>query len=154
MSIGGVYALLQNKLEKLLLRDTHFINVDNWSKNEISTKYKHVISIVDCTKILINNWQTNAFNKKKSCTTLKYQVVIHPATEKPLSMYGPFKGSVHDAKVYEKNYIAQYLLNYNLKLIGDKAYMGKCNMLAPIKKNNRFFIKTQRKRCNQQLAQK
>jgi hypothetical protein len=40
-----------------------------------------------------------------------------------------------------------------LKLIGDKAYVGSCNVLAPIKKNNRFFSKTQRKRYNQQLAQ-
>jgi hypothetical protein len=152
-SIEGVHALLQSKLEKLLLRGTHFINVDDWSENEISTKYKCVIGIVNCTKIPINTWQTNAFSKKKGCATLKYQVVIHHATGKPLSVYGSFKGSVHDAKICEKSDIAQYLLNYNLKLIGDKAYVGSCNVLAPIKKNNRFFSKTQRKRYNRQLTQ-
>jgi hypothetical protein len=31
--------------------------------------------------------------------------------------------------------------------------MGSCNVLAPIKKNNRFFNKTQHKNYNQQLAQ-
>jgi hypothetical protein len=112
-----------------------------------------VIGIVDCTEIPINTRQTNAFSKKKGCATLKYQAVIHYSTGKPLSVYGPFKGSVHDAKVYEKSDMAQYLLNYNLKLIGDKAYVGSCNVLASIKKNNRFFNKTQRKNYNQQLAE-
>jgi hypothetical protein len=69
MSVGGVHALLQSKLEKLLLRGTYFINVDNWSEN-VSTKYKHVIGIVNCTEIPINTWQTNAFSKKKGCATL------------------------------------------------------------------------------------
>jgi hypothetical protein len=88
-----------DELEKLLLRGTHFINVDDWSENKISTKYKRVIGIVNYTEIPINTWQTNAFSKKKGCATLKYQVVIHHATGKPLSVYGPFKGSVHDGKI-------------------------------------------------------
>jgi hypothetical protein len=50
---GGVHALLQSELKKLLLIGTHFINVDDWSENEISTKYNHVIGIVDCTEIPI-----------------------------------------------------------------------------------------------------
>jgi hypothetical protein len=52
MSVREVHALLQSKLEKRLLRGTHFINVDDWSENEISTKYKRVIGIVDCLSIL------------------------------------------------------------------------------------------------------
>jgi hypothetical protein len=111
MSIGGVHALLQSELKKLLLKGTHFINVDDWSENEISTKYKRVIGIVDCTEIPINTWQTNAFSKKKGCATLKYQVVIYHSTGKPLPVIGPFKESVYDAKVYEKSDMAQYLLN-------------------------------------------
>jgi hypothetical protein len=66
-------------------------------------------------------------------------VVVYHSTGKPLHIYGPFKESVHDAKVYKKSKIAEYLLNYNLKLIGDKAYIGSSNMIAPIKKNNRFY---------------
>jgi hypothetical protein len=80
-------------------------------------------------------------------------VVIYHSTGKPLHIYGPFKGSVHDAKVYEKSGIAGYLLNYNLKLIGDKAYIGSSNVITPIKKNNRFYNKAQRRRYNLQLAQ-
>jgi hypothetical protein len=54
MSIGGVHALLQSELKKLLLKGTYFINIDDWSENELSTKYKRVIGIVDCTEIPIN----------------------------------------------------------------------------------------------------
>jgi hypothetical protein len=72
------------------------LNVDDWSENKISTKYKRVIGIVNCTEIPINTWQTNG------CAILKYQVVILHATGKPLSVYGLFKRSIYDAKVYEK----------------------------------------------------
>jgi hypothetical protein len=61
-------------------------------------------------------------------------VVVHHSTGKPLHIYGPFKGSVHDAKVYEKSEIAGYLLNYNIKLIGEKAYIGSSNVIVPTKK--------------------
>jgi hypothetical protein len=47
------------------------------------------------------------------------------------------------SKIYEKSEIAGYLLNYNLKLIRDKAYIG----------NNRFYNKAQQRRYNLQLAQ-
>jgi hypothetical protein len=67
---------------------------------------------------------SNAFNKKKGGPTLKYQVVTHHSIRKPLHIYGPFKESIHDARVYEKIDITKYLLNHTLKLIEDKAYMG------------------------------
>jgi hypothetical protein len=147
MSVGGVHLLLQRELEKLNASNEHFIDIDDWSDDQLSTTYHRVVGIVDCTKISINTWHSNAFSKKKGGPTLNYQVVTHHSTGKPLHIYGPFKGSIHDAKVYKKSNIAKYLLNHNLKLIGDKAYV------APIKKNNRFYNKAQRIRYNVQLAQ-
>jgi hypothetical protein len=89
--------------------------------------------------------------------TLKYQVIVHHSTRKLLHIYGPFKRSVYNAKVYEKSEIAEYLLNYNLKLIRNKAhniyiYIGNFNVIAPIKKNNRYYNKAQQRRYNLQLA--
>jgi hypothetical protein len=58
----------------------HFIDIDDWNKDQISTKYHYVIGIVDCTELAINTWQTNSFSKKKGGPTLKYQgdkVYIH-----------------------------------------------------------------------------
>jgi hypothetical protein len=109
MSMGGVHLLLRKEHEKLNLSNEYFIDIDDWSDDQLSTKYLRVIGIVDCTEITINTWQSNAFIKKKGESTLKYQVVTYHSTGKPLHIYGPFKGSIHDAKVYKKSDITKYL---------------------------------------------
>jgi hypothetical protein len=78
MLVSGVHLLLQKELEKLFLSNEH---IDQWSEDQLSTKYHCVVGIVDCTELAINTWQTNSFSKKKGGPTLKYQVVIHHSTQ-------------------------------------------------------------------------
>jgi hypothetical protein len=83
MSKNGVHLLLHRNLKKLNLFNNYFIDINDWSDDQLSTKYLHVIGIIDCTKIAINTWQSNAFRKKKGGPTLKYQIVTHHSTGKP-----------------------------------------------------------------------
>jgi hypothetical protein len=72
MSRSGVHLLLQKELEKLNSSNEHFIDIDDWMDDQLSTKYFRVIGIVDCTEIAINTWQSNAFSKKKGEPTRNF----------------------------------------------------------------------------------
>jgi hypothetical protein len=156
LSRATVHDLVQDELHKLWNMRNIFFDVNtNWSEEHIVNDFhSDLIGIVDCTELRINVWHSDAFSVKKACHTLKYQVVINISTGRPLHICGPFKGSVHDAKVYLKSGFALWLLDNNLRILGDKAYVGSSCVIAPIKKSNTAVTPEARSRYNKKLAQK
>jgi hypothetical protein len=125
MSMSGVRKLVHIELQKLIAwNHQKYISIDNWKKNDILEEWPKTIEIIDCTELDINAWYRNAFSVKKAHHTVKYQVVINISTGKLLHIYGPYKGSRNDAKVYIESGLAMWLLNHNLRVLDDKAYVG------------------------------
>jgi hypothetical protein len=155
MSKSGVWKLVHTELEKLVAwNHQKYISIDNWKEDDIFTEWPKVIGIIDCTELSINAWHRNAFSVKKAHHTIKYQVVINISNGKLLHIYGPFKGSRHDAKVYTNSGLALWLLNHNLQILGDKAYVGSSGVIASIKKSNFRYSKRECKNFNLKLSQK
>ncbi len=147
MSESGIQKLVHRELEKLVAwKHSAYISMDNWDEEDIHPDWPRVIGIVDSTELHINAWHQNAFSVKKAHHTLKYQVIINITNGKVLQVYGPYKGNRHDSKIYANSGVALWLLNHNLRILGDKAYVGSSGVIAPIKKSNPAFTKRERLR--------
>ena len=79
-------------------------------------------------------------------------MVISQDNGSVINFCGPFKGSVHDAKVWQQSGMGQWLLDHNFKVLGDKGYVGCLNVIHPHKKQNGSLSPTQQQ-FNIKLAQ-
>jgi hypothetical protein len=71
-----------------------------------------------------------------------------------LNIYGPFKGSVHDSRLFYRSSVPSWLAENEIFLLGDKVYNGFYEITSPKKrksKNQRLPIKDRLK--NKKIAQ-
>lgn len=155
ISKSQTHRVIKEELKKLVSEHlSTLVNINNWVPGDIPPTWPNHIGVVDCTELIIHAWHRNAFSKKKARHTLKYQVVININTGKPLQIFGPFKGSVHDSKVFHKSGLSQWLLDNNVKILGDKAYVGCAGVTAPHKRVDGRRLPAPLRAYNKKLAQK
>lgn len=156
MSPAGVHKLVHNELESLVENHQDWISVDTWAPVDLLRQWPGapVVGVVDCTEVHINAWHADTFSVKKAHHTIKYQVIINVSTMRVMNIYGPFKGSVHDSIVYKKSSFAHWLFDNNLRILGDKAYIGCSGVIAPVKKNNIRYTLEERRTFNLKVSRK
>lgn len=135
-------------------RVQEYISLDNWDANDAPKGWPGHVAIVDGTEVFINCWQKNCFSKKKGHQTLKYQVVINASTYQVLHVLGPYKGSRHDSVLFHNSIIPEWLSNNNIRLLGDKGYIGCDRITTPIKKQpGQKQLKPSQKLFNKKVSQ-
>jgi hypothetical protein len=92
--------------------------------------------IVDCTELVINKWVKSAYSGKAHDYTVKYQVVVGGSDFRAVHIVGPFLGSVSDAKIWNESDIAAWMLENEVKVLGDKGYVG-CSGVEAMKKKKK-----------------
>jgi len=91
--------------------------------------------ILDCTECAIvepSDIEWEYYSKKKQCHTVKYELGISMTTHQIIWIHGPFKGSVHDMKIF--HLLLDDMIGRDGEMaMGDKGYIGACRVLTPFK---------------------
>ena len=89
---------------------------------------------MDGTELVITKWINKSFSGKSHDFTIKYQVVVGFPHFRPVDIVGPYLGSISDATIWKESAIANYLEENELKVLGDKGYIGCPSVVAMKKK--------------------
>jgi hypothetical protein len=146
--------IVQDQIESIASKLPMYCDIDNiW--NESSPKlFPNCYGIVEGTECQIQVWQESAFSGKKMLYTLKYQAVIGISSCNLLDLYGPVVGSTHDVEVYHRSSISKWLETNNIKVLGDKGYIGCEEVVTPFKrKNKQIPLPEDEQQFNLKLAQ-